>query len=107
MTIRIYEDELIVGNQASARRSTPVNPEMGIGWLSEEIDAILETRPQDRMVVSQKVKRELKEIFCYWKGKTVREAVYGILPEAVVQAREAKLFTLDNHEEGGLDRGGV
>ena len=63
MTIRIYDDELIVGNQAGARRSTPISPEMGVGWLSEEIDATLETRPQEKMIVSDKVKRELKDIF--------------------------------------------
>lgn len=102
MTIRIYDDELIVGNQAGARRSSPVSPEMGIGWLSEEIDTTLETRPQDKMVVSDKVKRELKDIFGYWKGRTIREAVYNILPEEVARARQAKLFTLDTHEEGGL-----
>ncbi len=102
MTIHIHDDELIVGNQANYRRGTPVNPEMGIGWLSEEIDSVLETRAQDKMVVPETVKRELKEIFGYWKGRTIREAVYGILPKAVVRARQAKLFTLDNHEEGGL-----
>jgi len=38
MTIYIGEDELIVGNQASAPRAAPVFPEYMVAFLAEEID---------------------------------------------------------------------
>lgn len=102
MTVFIAPDELIVGNHASKPRSAPVFPEMGVDWLSRELDSILETRSQDRMVVPPKVKEDLRSIIPYWRGKTLREAVYAALPKEVINARLAKVFTLDNHEEGGL-----
>jgi formate C-acetyltransferase len=100
--ISIYDQEIIVGGIAEKRRSAPVFPEMGVDWLEEELEETLETRPQDKFVVSTKCKDELKKIIPYWREKTIREKVFKTLPEDVINARRAKVFTLDNHEEGGL-----
>lgn len=101
MTVYIGEGELIVGHQTPVPRSAPVFPEFGTSWLEEELDTF-STRAQDRMEVSDKVKQELRSIFPYWKGKTIKEKVFKMLPESVIRARKSKIFTLDNHEEGGL-----
>jgi formate C-acetyltransferase len=102
MTINIWDGELIVGNHGgNGRRSAPVFPEWGTYWLEKELDEILETRPQDRFIVPQKVKDDLKSIFPYWKGKTVYERYRAILPEETKKARDAYIFTRDLFERGG------
>ena len=40
MSIYILDEELIVGNQASAPLAAPVFPEYSIRWLEEELDAL-------------------------------------------------------------------
>lgn len=101
MTIRIWEDELIVGNQASKRRAAPVFPEWGVYWLERQLDEI-ETRPQDRMAVPLGVKEDLRSIFPYWHGKTVYDHVWGTMPEEVKKARTAYIFTVDLYERGSF-----
>lgn len=102
MTVHIWDGELIVGNHGgNGRRSAPVFPEWGTYWLEKELDEILETRPQDRFIVPQKVKDDLKSIFPYWKGKTVYERYRAILPEETKRARDAYIFTRDLFERGG------
>lgn len=102
MTIHIWDNELIVGNHGgNGRRSAPVFPEWGIYWLEEELDEILETREQDRFVVPENVKRELRSIFPYWRGKTVYDRYRAMLPEETKKAREAYMFTRDLFERGG------
>ncbi|SBW07758.1 Pyruvate formate-lyase [uncultured delta proteobacterium] len=101
MTIHIWDDELIVGNHANGRRSAPIFPEWAVYWLEEQLDCI-PTRPQDKMVVSDKVNRELRSVFPYWKGRTVHDRVWGTLPDDVKQARTAYIFTVDLYERGSF-----
>ena len=102
MTVMIWEDELVVGNHASrSRRSSPFFPEWGTFWFEKELDNILETRVQDRFVIAQEVKDDLKSIFPYWKNKTVYEKYRKMLPEEVKNARESYIFTRDLFERGG------
>lgn len=102
MDIVINRGELIVGNHASGGlRSTPVFPEWGAYWLERELDE-LETRPQDRFIVSEKAKEDLRGVFPYWKGKTVYDRIWGELPTDVKKARENYIFTLDLFERGGF-----
>ncbi|MDI6606751.1 MAG: pyruvate formate lyase family protein, partial [Candidatus Omnitrophota bacterium] len=101
MTIRIWDDELIVGNHASRRRAAPVFPEWGVYWLERQLDEI-ETRPQDKMIVTDEVKSALRGIFPYWRGKTVYDRVWGTLPDDVKEARTAFMFTVDLYERGSF-----
>lgn len=102
MTVRIWDQELIVGNHGSnGRRSAPVFPEWATSWLEDELDEGLETRPQDRFIVPEKVKKDLKSIFPYWKGKTVYDRYRASVPEETKRAREVYMFTRDLFERGG------
>ncbi|KJS19780.1 MAG: hypothetical protein VR72_17320 [Clostridiaceae bacterium BRH_c20a] len=101
MTIYINEEELIIGNQAIKPRSAPVFPEFGTSWLEKELDTF-NTRVQDKMLVCDKAKKNIQNILPYWKGLTIKEKLFKMLPESVIRVRKAKIFTLDNHEEGGL-----
>jgi len=78
--IYIFPDELIVGSPASKPRSTQVFPEFSIHWIEEELDKF-ETRPEDKFIISKKVKEDLRSIFPYWRGKTVYDYVINLLPE--------------------------
>jgi len=103
MTLIIQEDELIVGNIAEGRRICPVFPEMDVGWLERELDT-LETREYDQFVVTQKVKKELREIIPYWHEKTsLREKLFASFPEETKKARlKSGVFSITAHEESGL-----
>ncbi len=95
MTVRIWDDELIVGNHASRRRAGPVFPEWGVYWLERQLDEI-ETRPQDRMAVPGKVKEDLCSIFPYWRGKTHQDRVAATLaatwPPELLPALDLETF---------------
>ena len=70
-----------------------IAPEGAVDWVERELD-ILPTRPQDRFNVSPEVIRELRyEIFPYWRGKTLEDAVAARLPEDVRRAVKGKAFT--------------
>lgn len=102
MTQNIFEGELIVGSHGSnGRRSAPVFPEFATKWLEEELDEVLETRTQDTFIVPENVKEDLKNIFPYWRGKTVHDRYRAMLPEETKDARDAYMFTRGLFEQNG------
>ena len=77
----ILPNELIVGCQnGSSARSANVFPEMATYWIEEELDTF-ETRPQDKFIVTEKAKEELRSIFPYWKGKTLHDRMRTHMPK--------------------------
>ncbi|ABR46733.1 pyruvate formate-lyase [Alkaliphilus metalliredigens QYMF] len=102
MTQNIFEGELIVGSHGSnGRRSAPVFPEFSTKWLEEELDEILETRTQDTFIVPKNVKEDLKDIFPYWRGKTIHDRYRAMLPDETKRARDAYMFTRGLFEQNG------
>jgi len=81
----ILPHELIVGCQnGSSARSANVFPEMATYWIEEELDEF-ETRPQDKFIVTEKEKDELRSIFPYWKGKTLHDHVIKLIPQETLE----------------------
>jgi len=73
--IRIWPDELLVGELVAPPNGAPVYPEFSIDWLVDEFEnRPMENRKNDRYVISDEVKRDIKNIAPKWKGKTVSEA---------------------------------
>ena len=101
MTIHIWDDELIVGNHANGRRTAPIFPEWGVYWLENQLDFI-PVRPQDKMIIPDQVKADIRSVIPYWRGKTVYDRVWGTLPEDVQRARKALVFTVDLFERGSF-----
>lgn len=103
MSVYILEDELIVGHQSSKQRSAPLFPEFAVEWVNDEIDTF-ETRPQDKFVVPEEVKREFREeILPYWKGKTFYDHLCSFLTDEIkLQRFDANVFSVGLHEDGGL-----
>jgi pyruvate formate-lyase/glycerol dehydratase family glycyl radical enzyme len=104
MSITIAPDELIVGNRSLLPRMGVIAPEGAVDWVDRELD-ILPTRPQDRFNISSEVIRELRnEIFPYWRGKTLEDAVAARLPEDVRRAVKGKVFSVNqtDHAQGHI-----
>jgi formate C-acetyltransferase len=103
ISVYILDDELVVGHQASTQRSAPLYPEFAVEWVHQEIDTF-ETRPQDRFITPDEVKREFREeIYPYWKGRTLSDRLYSYLNEEIrLQRFVATVFSVGLHEDGGL-----
>ena len=80
MTIYIDPDGLIAGNQASADRAAPVFPEYAMDWVINELDEF-EKRPGDRFNISEENKKILRDIYPYWKGRTLKDKGYASFPD--------------------------
>ncbi|NPV53526.1 MAG: glycyl radical protein [Firmicutes bacterium] len=100
MEIRIWPDELIVGNRTALPRMGVLSPEMAVEWIDEELD-IFPTRPQDKFWVSEGDKRELREaIFPYWRGRTLNDWIQAHMPPATQQASRARVFKVNQTDKG-------
>ena len=79
--VHIFAGELVVGAIGEFRKCGILTPEFSWMWVDREMDTF-DTRPQDpyRMTDDQRafVRRE---IFPYWKGKSLEEAFLARLPE--------------------------
>lgn len=81
MSIYIGPEDLIVGNQASADRAAPIFPEYAMDWVIDELDKFSE-RDGDRFVISEENKRVLRDIYPYWKGRTLQDKGYAAFPDS-------------------------
>ncbi len=85
MSIYIQDGELIIGNQASRPKASPIYPEYSIEWLEKEFNGepyYFHERPGDRFYYSEATKNEILELLKYWRGKSLLENFRKNLPEA-------------------------
>jgi len=101
MTIFIQEDELIVGNQATKPRSSPIFPEFSCKWLEDELDR-LEKRSGDVFLISEEKKETLRELFSYWDGKTSNELATSLMTPEALEAQAGGVFTVGNYYFNGV-----
>lgn len=80
MSIYIEPETLIVGNQAEANRSAPIFPEYAMDWVIRELDEF-EKRKGERFTISEKNKQILRDIYPYWKGRTLQDKGYAAYPD--------------------------
>ncbi|KPK76485.1 MAG: formate acetyltransferase, partial [Phycisphaerae bacterium SM23_30] len=91
-TICINEGELIVGERGPAPKATPTYPELCCHSLEDL--RILNSRDKTSFVVSDEVKKVYKQkIIPFWKGKTIREKLFGSMSDPWHRAFEAGVFT--------------
>ncbi len=91
MTINIFDDELIVGNQGSALRAAPLHPQTNL-WFMDELDTF-PVRDGSKYIISEDTKEKLREALEYWRGKTVYENTMAIMPEETKDYMESQIFT--------------
>jgi len=81
MSIYIDPQGLIVGNQASADRAAPIFPEYAIDWAVAELDEF-DKREGDRFTITEENKQIIREIYPYWKGRTLKDKGYASFPDS-------------------------
>ncbi len=90
--ICIGENELIVGERGPAPRATPTYPE--ITAHSPEDLRILNTRKKTSFAVDAETKKLYEdEIIPFWKGKAIRDRIFGEMSKDWKEAYEAGVFT--------------
>ena len=95
MSIHMLDGELIVGNHASEPRASPIFPEFDIRYLEEELETIGK-RTGDRFRISEQTKGALREIFPFWKGRTVKDRVCSMLTDELRKGGQWGIGVFDN-----------
>ncbi len=81
LKVHLFDGELIVGAVGEFRRCGILTPEFSWLWVDREMDHFAD-RPQDPYLVTDEQKSFIrKNIFPYWKGKSLEEAFLSRLPE--------------------------
>jgi formate C-acetyltransferase len=91
-TIYIGKDELIVGERGPFPKSVPTFPELTCH--SAEDLHILNSREMTRYTVADHdMEIYKKKVIPYWQGRTMRDRVFGEIPQKWQAAYESGLFT--------------
>jgi len=91
-TLYIGADELIVGERGPGPKAAPTFPELTCH--SVEDLHVLNSRDQQRYTISDEdIETYAREVIPYWQGKTIRERIFGHVPDEWRAAYEAGLFT--------------
>lgn len=79
--VRIFEGELIVGAIGEFRKCGILTPEFSWTWVDREMDNF-DKRVQDPYVMTDEQREYVrKNIFPYWKGKSLEECFLAQLPK--------------------------
>lgn len=88
----INENELIVGERGPAPRATPTYPEITAHSLEDL--RVLDTRKKTSFAVDAETEKLYEEeIIPFWKGKAIRDRIFGEMSEEWKAAYEAGVFT--------------
>lgn len=102
MTLRIEEDELIVGNHASKPRSAPLFPEFGT--LSQKELDLMPVRKVDTLQISEADKEALLgEVYPYWENKNTGDISRYYIDKKVLDVLDSpyRVFTRSQGPEAG------
>ena len=82
LSVNIWEGELVVGTSGEYRKTAILTPEFGWQWINDEIDTFPERGQDPYDVTPEQTEFIRKNIFPYWKGKSVEEAFLARTSEA-------------------------
>ena len=97
MTIKIWEDEYIVGNRCTKYVGTPMYPEARIDTIEQDIDNY-DSRPVQKLFLTKQEKEYIRvKLIPYWKNDeiTVQERFQCFLNPDVKDIMEKLVFALD------------
>ncbi|SDE57263.1 glycyl radical protein [Sporomusa acidovorans] len=86
MTLRIEEDEIIVGNMAKNYRGCALFPETDLTFFFNELrDGSFDKRDtaSEKFLISEETKQQALSVENYWKGRRLNDAVKGAMPDEV------------------------
>jgi trans-4-hydroxy-L-proline dehydratase len=91
-TIWIGDGELLVGERGPLPKAVPTYPELTCHSLEDL--RILNSRPKTRYLVTEACLRAYRDtVIPYWRGRSMRDRIFEILPEEWKRAYEAGIFT--------------
>lgn len=91
-TIYVGKDELIVGERGPRPKAVPTFPELTCH--SVEDFQVLNSREQQRYTISDEdIATYAREVIPYWQGRSMRERIFGHVPQVWRDMYEAGLFT--------------
>lgn len=91
-SIFIGKDELIVGERGPAPKATPTYPEISLHTINDL--EMLHQRPKVSYQVDEATKTIYREqIIPFWEGRTQRDRIFEVLPQAWKSAYAAGVFT--------------
>ncbi|MDD4508136.1 MAG: pyruvate formate lyase family protein [Eubacteriaceae bacterium] len=94
-TVKIWDDELIVGTSASKQRAGLLNPDTCWSVLDKEFDTINE-RAYDPFFLTEEDKKRFTEIIKpYWKGKSTYEQWMTQIPDETRSLRDVGALFVD------------
>ncbi len=95
MSIYIGDEDILLGNQASKPKASPIYPEYSIDWLRNEFDGSpynFHERPGDKFYYDEQIKTSILSTLDYWKGKTVFENLRKNIPQNVREAWDSGII---------------
>jgi choline trimethylamine-lyase len=81
MTVRIEEGDLLVGAATSKRVAAPMLPEVQWQWYQEELETLSLREFEKFQPLTEEEKAKARDIFDYWKGKSVYDKWIAVVPE--------------------------
>lgn len=79
--VHIFEGELIVGAIGEFRKCGILTPEFSWKWVDREMDTFSDRAQDPYVMTKEQCEYVRKEIFPYWKGKSLEEAFLARMPE--------------------------
>ncbi|MFX1573081.1 MAG: glycyl radical protein [Promethearchaeota archaeon] len=104
MTIKIWNDEYIIGNRCTKFVGTPLYPEARIDTIEQDIDNY-DTRPIQKLFLTNEERELIKEkIIPYWKNEeeTVQERFQSYLNSDLRYIMEKLVYTVDVELSSGI-----
>lgn len=101
LPVEIRREELIVGSLTRRPRSVQIYPEFSCEWVEREF-ATMGSRPADPFHILPETVRELKDVFSYWKGKTISDLALSYMSDTAKQCVDDGVFAIGNYLYGGI-----
>ncbi|KHT64390.1 pyruvate formate-lyase [Photobacterium gaetbulicola] len=101
LPIVIRDNELIVGSATIEPRSSQIFPEFSNTWIEDEFERVGK-RSGDSFQISELAKKELREVFPYWQGKTTSELATSYMSSDTQACMDAGVFTVGNYYMNGV-----
>jgi len=104
MTIKIWDDEYVVGNRCKKYVGTPMYPEARIDTIEQDIDNY-DTRPVQKLLLTDEERQIIRDdIIPYWKNEeeTVQERFQTYLTPDLREVMEKLVFIVDIEFSSGI-----
>ena len=91
-TIYIGDEELIVGERGHEPKATPTYPEITC-HTADDLRILNSRAMTSYRVAAEDIERYEREVIPFWKGRSLRDRIFNLLPEELHQAFSAGVFT--------------